>query len=335
MSDAYERMPKIELHVHLEGSIPAEALWSLMQRHGGDAEVPTRADLDRRLAYRDFRHFITTWVWKNRFLRDADDLAEAAEAAARAWARDGIIYSEAHCSPPDFAHLGLSTGAVVAAFRHGLDRVPDLSVRLIVDVVRDFGPQRAERTAAEACELVGLGVVAIGLGGSEAAHPPAPFANAFAIARRGGLHTVAHAGEAAGPDSIRAALDIGAERIGHGIRCLEDPSLVRALAASQVPLEVCPTSNLRTGVVAHPGDHPLRRLVDAGLAVTINSDDPAMFHCTLSDELRFAAWEAGLGRAGAEALIDRALASAFLASDQIAALRQRLDRMRAASTLSP
>lgn len=318
MTDWFHRLPKVELHVHLEGSIPLPALWRLVQRHGGDPAVPDEAALARRFAYTDFAAFIRAWGWKNAFIRDADDLAAIAEAAARAWAGENIRYVEAHCSPPDFRSRGLSTAQIIAAYRRGLDRVAGIEVALIVDLVRDFGTVAAERTVEEVAALRPLGVVGIGLGGSEAEHPPVSFARAFARARALGLRRTAHAGEAAGPESVRGALAIGAERIGHGVRALEDPALVAELAARGVPLEVCPASNRCTGVVP-PGAAPIRALRDAGVHVTLNSDDPAMFGVSLSAEYAALA-QAGWTRDGLRALVLAGVAASWLPVERKAAL---------------
>lgn len=310
-------LPRIELHVHLEGAIPAETLLALIRRHDGAAAVPDADALRRRLAFRDFRGFIAAWVWTSRWLRTADDLADAAEGVARAWASQGLAYVEAHCSPVDFATAGLDTAAVVAALRRGLARVPAVEVALIVDLVRDHGPEHARSCAAEAAALRHLGVVAVGLGGRETSYPAGAFAPAFAIARAAGLGVTVHAGETAGPAGIAAALDAGAQRIGHGIRCLEDDALTARLVRERIHLEVCPTSNLRTGVVRRLADHPLPRLLAAGIDLSLNSDDPLFFGATLADEHRCARLEFGLD-------IDRlhraAAAAAFQPPERRAAL---------------
>jgi len=322
--DWFDLLPKVDLHVHLEGAIPAATLLMLAHRHGGAAEVPDAAALARRLAFRDFSGFLTAWHWLHRWLRNADDLADAAEGAARSWAAGNVRYVEAHCSPIDLAGLGLNAGTVVTAFRRGLDRVPAVRVALIVDLVRNYGPEAALRSAAEAAELRGLGVVAVGLGGDERAHPPEPFAPAFALARARGLHVTVHAGETAGPASIRGALAAGAERIGHGIHAVQDDLLLAELAARRIVLEVCPTSNRRTGAVRQGTTHPLGRLLGAGCRVVLGSDDPVLFSADLAQELRVAAFEHGCDRRRLRELQDDAVAAAFLDQSAQAALRAAL-----------
>ncbi|MEL6181243.1 MAG: adenosine deaminase, partial [Myxococcota bacterium] len=168
-----------------------------------------------------------------------------------------------------------------------LDRVPELESHLVVDLVRDFGPDNGARVLAEVVEAREYGVVGIGIGGSEQQFPPEPWAAVFDQARRHGLHTSAHAGEAAGAQSVWGAIRaLQVDRIGHGTRAIEDPELVAYLAEHHIPIEMCPLSNLRTGVVASLEEHPVRTFVEQGLYITINTDDPAMFNNTLADEYR-------------------------------------------------
>jgi len=306
-------MPKVELHLHLEGAIPLDAMWSLVERRGGDPDVPDPAALAARFAYRDFAHFIETWVWKNRFLDSYEALEIAAEAVAADLERRTVRYAEAFFSPSDLEGFGLAPERVALAIRRGLARVSGAEVALIVDVVRDTGPRRAARTLDRVLEVAAEAeVIGIGIGGSEAEFPPEQFAAVYRRARRAGLHTTAHAGEAAGPDSVWGALRaLEAERIGHGVRSVEDPALVRHLVEHRIPLEVCPTSNLRTGVVSSWEVHPARDLIAAGAVVTINSDDPAMFGCSLAGEYREVATRFGLGDAAVRRLAEAAVESSW------------------------
>jgi adenosine deaminase len=307
----WESMPKVELHLHLEGAIPLDALWTLIERHGGDPDVPTPDALQQRFTYRDFPHFIRTWEWKLKFHTTLDDYRFLAEAVARDLARQGHVYVEAFVSPTD---SGLDTQPLLMAVREGLDRVPEVEVALVPDLVRDTGGEWAQRTLAEVLEVRDqAGVIGITIGGSEQDHPAEHFADVYSCAAAAGLRLTAHAGEAAGPESVRRALDdLGVERIGHGVRAVEDPQLLADLVDRQIPLEVCPTSNLRTAVAASWETHQVRTLIDAGAFVTLNTDDPAMFGCTLAGE--FAAVE-GLGhdrdtmRALSENAIDGSWAS--------------------------
>ncbi len=308
-----DRIPKVELHVHLEGAIPLDALWTLVRKYGGDPDVPDRTALERQFSYRDFSHFLDMWVWKNRFLREYEDFSFIAEAVARDFVRQRIRYAEVFFSPPDFAGCGLRTGGLAAAIRAGLDRVPGVEIALVADLVRDFGPAAADVTLSEAAELRGLGVVGIGLGGSEQEFPPGPFAPVFERARRLGLRTTVHAGEGAGPESVREALRrLRPDRIGHATRAAEDPALLDELAVSRVPLELCPVSNVRTGIIASLAAHPVRRYFERGLALSVNTDDPQMFGTRLADEYRLLADVFGFTAAEIRALVLQAVRSSWL-----------------------
>lgn len=284
----YQRAPKVELHFHLEGAIPLPALWNLVQKYapaGGDPEAPDFGALERRFAYRDFPHFLKVWHWKNRYLRELEDFEMIAEAVARDLVGQNIRYVEATISPSDFAYHGLDAREIILALRRGLDRTPEVEVAFIVDLVRDRGPEHGMRHLHQIAEVRDAGVIGIGIGGAEHAFPPAPFAGTYAAARDLGLRTTAHAGEAAGASSVWDAVRLlVAERIGHGTRSEEDPALVDYLAAAQIPLEMCPLSNVRTGVVPSLEAHPIRRYFEQGLLVTVNTDDPKMFGNTLAEE---------------------------------------------------
>ncbi len=194
---------------------------------------------------------------------------------------------EAHYSPSGFVDQSLDIGGITRAVRAGLDRVQGIEVALIVDVTRDMGPQSAARTLREVIEVREYGVVGIGLGGSEQTFPPELFTDVYAEARRAGFHTTAHAGEAAGAASVWGSLrSLGVERIGHGTRAEEDPGLMDYLAEKQVPVEMCPLSNVRTGVISRIEAHPIRRYFDRGLLVTISTDDPRMFGNSIHEEYR-------------------------------------------------
>jgi adenosine deaminase len=277
--------PRVELHLHLEGAIPYPALWDLIRKYGGDPSVPDPQALIRRFAYRDFPHFIETWIWKNGFLREYEDFTFIAEQVARDLFAQNILYAEVHYSPAGFVDTGMTLPEITRAVRAGLDRVPGVEIALIADLCRNLGPQTAARTLRELQEVRDMGVVGIGLGGSEQTFPPEPYREAYREARRLGFHTTAHAGEAAGPQSIWGALkSLQVERIGHGTRAEEDTDLVAYLAEKQIPLEMCPLSNTATAVVNRIEDHPIRRYFDRGLLVTVSTDDPKMFGNSLAGE---------------------------------------------------
>ncbi len=318
----YERVPKVELHLHLEGAIPHEVLWELVQKYGGDPQVPDRAALERKFVYRDFPHFIETWIWMIQYLREYADFTFFAEAVARDLAGQNIRYVEAFYSPPDFVRKGLEVGRLTEAIRAGLQRVPQVEVALILDVVRDQGPEKALATLAQAKDLGDLGVIGIGMGGSEQLFPPEPFEPVYTEARRLGLHTTAHAGEAAGAESVWGAIrDLQVERIGHGVRTIEDEALLDFLAERQLPLEMCPLSNVRTGVVASIEAHPVRKMFERGLCLTINTDDPKMFGNSLAEEYRQLEERLGFSRAEIRRLILQGISATWLPEKRKAQLQ--------------
>jgi len=325
--DWFDRVPKVELHLHLEGAIPLAALWDLVRKYSGDRDTPTADALERRFAYRDFPHFIETWHWKNRFLKEYEDFTLVAEAVARDLAAQRIRYVEAFFSPPDFARSGLEPAGLAAAIRAGLDRVPEVTVALVADLVRDTGPEQAARTLAAVAEARAYGIVGVGIGGSEQRFPPEPFAAVYDEARRLGFRTSAHAGEAAGPESVWGAVaTLRVDRIGHGTRAEEDPALLEYLAAEGVPIEMCPISNVRTGVVPSLEDHPAGRLLEQGLRVTVNTDDPKMFGTSLAGEYRALVERCGWTRDDVRRTIRNAVEASWLGDEPKRMLRREITR---------
>jgi adenosine deaminase len=313
----FERVPKVELHLHLEGAIPHDALWELVQKYGGDPSTPDLEALERRFEYRDFPHFIETWVWKNRFLREYEDFTFIAEAVARDLARQNIRYVEAFFSPADFAQHGLQTQKLTEAIRTGLSRASEIEIALVADLVRDYGPEKAAVTLAEVNEVQDLGVIGIGIGGSEQGFPPEPFEEVYEEARQFGFHTSAHAGEAAGAESIWGAIrSLRVDRIGHGTRAEEDESLLDYLAEHRIPLEMCPISNVRTGVVNSLEEHPVRRYFERGIIVTLNTDDPKMFGNSLAEEFLLLEEKLSSSRNEIRPLILQSIQAAWLSEDK-------------------
>ncbi|HEV3088673.1 MAG TPA: adenosine deaminase [Candidatus Elarobacter sp.] len=286
-------LPKVQLHCHLEGTVRAETFRALAAKYGVD--LGERAHPERTYAFETFGEFLLLFAKVTETLRAPDDFARVARDYAVDAAAQGVAYAELFISPSvwSFFHRDLDVRAAVGAIREALDdagRMLGIEVALIADLTRNFGVERAEHSARQAVALRDLGVIGIGLGGDEAHYPPELYARAFAIAREGGLHGVVHAGEAAGPESVRAAVEVlGAERIGHGVRAVEDPAVVALLAERKIPLEVCPTSNRLTGAAPANELHPLGALDAAGCVITIDADDPALFGTTLLDEYRFVA----------------------------------------------
>jgi adenosine deaminase len=288
--------------------------------------VPSLDSLPGYFTYRDFPEFIDKWLWKQSFLREAADFELVGAAVAAELARQRIIYAEAFYSPADVRDNGLSTQEVSLALRRGLSSVPDIEVALIVDLVRDQGPVGAGRTLEEAAEVAAeAGVIGIGIGGSEQLFPPEPFAPVYRRARALGLHTTAHAGEVAGPESVWGAIRaLGVERIDHGLRAVEDAALVAYLADRRLPVTSCSGSNVATGAVASLERHPIRRFLDAGVLVSVSTDDPAMFGLSMAGEL--AALQSRLAFTDDEVrqLALNAVDSSWLPDDRRADLRARV-----------
>ena len=277
--------PRAELHLHLDGSVEPETLLEI------DPTL-TREEIAERTAYTDFAGFLTSFVWVNQRLRTPDHYARVARRLFERLESEGVTYAEVILSVGVVLWKEQDLDAIYKALAREAARTP-VTVRWIFDAIRQFGAETAKPVFDLAAERVGDGVVAIGLGGDEVRGPAGLFGDLFREARERGLRLTCHAGETAGPRSVWEALQIGSERIGHGIRSIEDPALVAHLAAKQIPLEVCITSNLRTGAVASLAEHPVRRLYDAGVPIVLNSDDPALFGCTLTSEYELAAREFG------------------------------------------
>jgi len=280
-------MPKVELHVHLEGATDAETVWEMARRNRVTLPAATLEDWRSFYRFRDFDHFIEVYELACEVMRTPDDWAFMIERFLETQARQKICYSEAFFSVCQ--HLGkFSAEDWLDAFEAGVaagERRTGSRVRFIADLTR-----HAPESRWQALEFALRGkerglVIALGLGGKERGHPPEAFADVYAEARTQGLHLVAHAGETDGPASVRGALRaLGVERIGHGVRSLEDAALIEELRARRIPLEVSPTSNYCLGVTPRGVPHPIRQLVDAGVLVTLNSDDPPMFGTDLVGE---------------------------------------------------
>lgn len=323
----YEALPKVELHLHLEGAIPYDALWQLVKKYGGTAEASSPEALNARFQYRDFPHFIETWVWKNQFIREYEDFAFIAQAVARDLAGQNIRYAEVFYSPADFAKQGLKLQRITEAVRSGLDRVNGIEVALVADLVRDFGAERAAAGLEEVNDVKQLGVIGIGIGGSEQEYPPELFGAVYERARELGFHTSAHAGEAAGPESIWGAIrTLRAERIGHGTSAQEDPNLVDYLADHEIPIEMCPLSNVRTGVVASYAEHPVRRYFERGILFSINTDDPKMFGNSLAEEYRLLVEQKGFTPAEIRMLILQAIQMSWMAEQRKRRMTEEFQR---------
>jgi adenosine deaminase len=328
------KIPKVELHLHLEGAIPLPTLLAFIRRAGTEPDVRTVDELRARLAYPDFQGFLETWVWKNTFITEVDDFEGMAYGALADLHRQNVPYVEMHYSPGDYRDRGFTvddvTGAVLAGAARARD---DFGIRcaLIADLLWGANVEESWRWMEEATPYLGRGVVAVGMGGCEGKSPARAYAELFGEARRRGFRLTAHAGEALGPASVRAVVDeLGVERIGHGVRAVEDPALVELLKERRIPLEVCVTSNVRTGVYPSAAAHPVRSLFEAGVTVTVNSDDPTMFHTTLSDEYALLARDLGFSPADLKTLSLNGVDASFLPEEEKAELRKRFEEEWAA-----
>ncbi len=311
------QMPKAELHVHLEGSVRPKTLFELAERNGIDLPAKDEADLEAFYTFRDFNHFIDVYIAVDHCIRTAGDFALITRELGEAAAQQQVRYLEVTVSPGTHVkrgdlrfeefHEGILAGARQARERWGVE------MRFVVDIVRGSGMEHSWNTTRWAASVAGDGIVGIGLGGIEVGNPPEDFVEMFDYGRAAGLRSAPHAGETVGSASIWGALRaLKAERIGHGIRAVDDPELMAVLRERGITLEVCPTSNVRTGAVASLAEHPIRRLYDAGVPLTVNSDDPPMFGTTMLDEHFLLANEFGFTPGDLEAINLQAIRASFL-----------------------
>jgi aminodeoxyfutalosine deaminase len=302
--------PKIELHVHLEGTVRAATLLEIARRNDYALPADTVEGLASLYEFRDFEHFIEIWVLTTNALRTRDDFRRVVVDYAAEASSHGAVYIEGIFSPAERVRRGVAWDDVYAGYCDGAEEARELhgvEIRLTPDIVRGFPLEECEPVVLYAVGYAERGVVGVGLGGLEAQYPPEPYASVFAQAKSEGLGSAPHAGEVAGPASIRGALDaLQADRIRHGIRAVEDPELLAELAEREIVLDVSPVSNVRTGAVASLAEHPLPKLVEAGALCSISTDDPAMFDTDLTQDYEAArslgvdpraAFEAGLAGA--------------------------------------
>jgi aminodeoxyfutalosine deaminase len=311
--------PKVELHLHLVGSASAATLTELADRHP-DVGVPRgAADLATFFEFRDFPHFIDVYSTVNDLVRTPADVSTLLVRAAEDLASHQVRYAEVTVTPVMHEMRGLPHEGLLDGLADGRRLAAALGVELawIYDIPGEHGQPAAERTLRLALDQPPDGLVGFGLAGAEAGVARPDYAWAFDRAIAAGLRSVPHAGEGDGPESVRAALhDLRAERIGHGVRAVEDPALVAELAERRVPLEVCPSSNVCTRVYERFEDHPVADLIDAGVVVTINTDDPHMFGPDLSEEYRRLSRAFGFGVPELARLVVNGIEASFLPADR-------------------
>jgi adenosine deaminase len=343
LTDYLEAAPKAELHLHLQGSIRPETLLELARRNTIDLPVDNAAQLREWFRFRDFAHFVEVYAMLRACLVEPRDFELVTYELGAELAAQHVRYAEVTFTPGPEVYRGpretffdgLTRGRQRVFHDFGLD------LRWIFDIPRRTVTLHPDMPLADFITSVAIdgredGVVALGLAGTENGYPPEPFEAWFDRARAAGLHSAPHAGETAGPDSVWGALRaLGAERIGHGVRSVEDPELLEYLVERRVGLEVCPTSNVQLGVYPSLDAHPLTELVRAGALVTINTDTPAIFGIRLTDELGLLETQFGLSLEAIESALLNAFSVSFLPYDQramlVASVKRELEGLRGAA----
>ena len=326
-----DQLPKVELHLHLEGAVRTETLLELSQSKSGlrqkvDEWIAARRA--QRFHYGGFREFLVAFKIVTLLIETPPDYALATTRLIEWLAEQNVQYAEIIFAagvvlwkkqPVDAVFEAVAAATEEAVARTGV------RVKWIFDATRHFGIDHAREVLRWAARYRSLGVVGFGIGGDEAGGPARLFTDVFRETRDLGLHGVAHAGEACGPESIRDAIELlGAERVGHGLTAIRDVNVMALLRERQIPLEVCPSSNVSTGLIARFEDHPLPKFLEAGLVVTLNSDDPAMFGTSLQEEFRRAARSFELSRETLTGLCRNAVQASFLSEDEKLKLQKKL-----------
>lgn len=324
------RLPKAELHLHLEGTVTPETLAELSSRHDS---APLSLDAARSIYdYTDFTGFLMAFKAVTERLRTPEDYELITYRMLKRLARQGVVHAEVYVSvgviyywgrnevEPLFA--GMECGRLRAEADFGI------TTYWIFDAVRQFGIEAAGRVYRKAAEMRQNhpSIVGIGIGGDERHTGAAPFRDLYVAAREAGLHLTAHAGESVGPEGIWGALNIGAERIGHGLTAVHDSELIAILAERQIPIEVCISSNLRTGCCVRLADHPVRRYFESGLMITLNSDDPAMFLSELEDEYHLVQNEFGFSEEHLRELAANSIEASFLPAERKIDLLRQIEK---------
>ena len=309
MKEILLKIPKSELHVHLRGAMPVEVFADLLNKYSvkeilQDAPAGHKTMFQRYenirpflsprywsvdavshvFHYETFDQFLWTWCFTGYFVRDVSDLRRLITGVLERLRAQNVVYAEITIAVGEYLARGIPLANIKTCLEEA-EEFPGIRVQWIVDLGRDTGHDAALALLKEVIELRCGSIVGITLGGSEHLFPPGPFSKVYSAARNHGLRLTIHAGEALGPQSIWDALHLlEVERIGHGVRAIEDKSLVAYIVENDIPLEVCPTSNIRTGIFPSYEAHPVKALFEAGVPITIHSDDPTFFGTTLTDE---------------------------------------------------
>jgi adenosine deaminase len=322
-----DSLPKVELHVHLEGTAPPELVQRLARRN--DVPLPERLLNEHgRFHYDDFLDFLRAYDLAASVIRTGEDYRDITYEYLSACAHEGAIYVELTASPDHANEIGLSHAEHIGGIAQGIDDARaqcGIEGRILISAVRNFGVDRALAVAGYAAAETHPYIVGFSMAGDEANFPIGDFAEAYAIAAAAGLGCTVHAGEWAGPDSVRAALSLPVTRIDHGVRAVEEPALVSEIAEREIVLNTCPTSNVVLGVFAGYEEHPLPALRDAGVRLTLGSDDPPYFGATIGGEYRVCAERLGFSEAELEAITATAIEAAFCDDELKGALRARSD----------
>jgi adenosine deaminase len=324
------RIPKVELHLHIEGAIPLDTMLALIHRKEPDTSIRTVADLRRRFTFTDFPHFLDVWRWKDTFITSEQDFEDIAYSVLRDLSAQNVKYVEAFYSPGSYREQKLDIQGITECLIAGKNRAfHDFGIRceLIIDLIRNHGPEKGMFYLNEVTPFLGKGVIGIGLGGPEHDFPADPYKKVYQEAGQRGFRLVAHAGEAAGADSIRSTIEkLQVERIGHGLRAYEDPDLMALLKELQIPLEMCVVSNVKTGVCATLAEHPIRDYFVQGILVTVNSDDPAMFDTSINYEYEVLAKEFKFTANELQRISLNGIAASFLPEAGKQQLQQEFER---------
>jgi adenosine deaminase len=328
-SDIIAKMPKAEIHLHLEGAFTFEFLLKLIQKYGGEPGIESVDGLQKKFDFKDFSHFIQTWLWKNKFYQKPEDFEESAYHTIMNLAEQNVVYAEVFFSPWEFINNSLKIEEIVEATISGIRKAEGerlIKCNLIADLIRNLGAETSIKRLDEVTPYLNKGIIGIGLGGSEYEFPPVLFKEVFLEAKKRGFRTTAHAGEAAGAESVWSAiLDLQAERIGHGVRSIEDPKLMDYLLEKQIPLEVCITSNLKTKIFNSLEQHPFDYMYKKGLSVSLNSDDPPMFGADITHELHLLHEKLNYSVKDLAAVTKKAIEASFLEKDEKKRYSDKID----------
>ncbi len=318
-------LPKAELHLHLEGSITPQTLVELRHKHGKESSMAEAESLYR---YENFPGFLMAFKTLTEDLQSPGDYELVTYRLMEQLKAENVLHAEVYVSVGVCLWRKQDFGAIFEGLERGRERgEKDFGVSLlwIFDAVRQFGPGAAREVFGRAVKFRDRNVVAVGIGGDEQKAPPELFRDAYAYAADRGLRLTAHAGESAGPESIWGALNLGAERIGHGLTAYQDPELIEELATRQIPVEICLTSNLRTACCSEIAQHPMRRYFDQGLMLTLNTDDPAMFATSLTREYELAQSEFRFTDEHLRELARNSFETSFLPAEKKVEFLNRLD----------